>query len=257
MSELYVEASGSGAPLAMLHGWGLNLRVFDAFADALEEFRVVRPDLPGHGRSAWTADDPGIAAQARRVAEVLRSHADRWAVLGWSMGGQIALELAALEPALVQRLVLIAATPRFAGARDWPHGMTAEALDSFADRLRHDWRRTVSEFLELQVRGSAEGERTLRQLQAALVSHGEARPEALAAGLANLRTEDLRPRLDHIVQPALVISGQYDRITRPGASRALAGRLVGGRLLEIRRAGHAPFLSHAGEVARAVRDFLA
>ena len=257
MSALHLEVSGRGPPLLMLHGWGLNLRVFDALAGELADFRVLRLDLSGHGASAWDPRASSVAGQAQWVAETVRSHLGPCAVLGWSIGGQIALELAAAAPGLVERLVLVAATPRFTTSNDWPHGMTLQALESFATRLEEDWRRTVSDFLELQVRGSAGGERVLRQLQSALIAHGEARPEALAAGLASLRDTDLRARLREVRQPALVIAGQYDRITPPLASRALAKELASARYLELRRAGHAPFLSHTREFVQAVRGVLA
>lgn len=254
---MHVEIAGRGPPLVMLHGWGLNLRVFDTLVPALtDQHRVLRVDLPGHGKSPWKQRAAGLAAHAMLVRDVLRTHTtEPCAVLGWSLGGQIALELAAVAPDRVERLALIATTPRFTASIDWPHGMSTSVLNGFAHRLESDWRATVSEFLELQVRGSADGERVLRELRATLLTHGETQPAALAAGLAALATSDVRARLEAIAQPALVIAGQYDRITPPQGSRALADALDA-RYLEVRRAGHAPFLSHPREVAGAVRDFL-
>jgi pimeloyl-[acyl-carrier protein] methyl ester esterase len=258
VSRVHVECSGSGTPLVMLHGWGLNLRVFDALSLSLSDScHVLRLDLPGHGKSAWDPRAATLPGHAMLVRDELLARVPApWILLGWSLGGQVALELAAAEPQRVERLVLIAATPRFVASHDWPYGMSSTALRLFAQRLTSDRRRTVSEFLELQVRGSAAGERVLRELQAALVAHGETGLEALAAGLASLAQTDLRRRLGAIVQPALVLAGQYDRITPPQASRALAERLPGGRYAEFSRAGHAPFLSHARAVATAVREFL-
>jgi hypothetical protein len=56
--------------------------------------------------------------------------------------------------------------------------------------------------------------------------------------------------------PTLVLAGQYDRVTLPGASRALADALPDGRYFEFRRAAHAPFLSHTTEFAALVTEFL-
>jgi pimeloyl-ACP methyl ester carboxylesterase len=56
--------------------------------------------------------------------------------------------------------------------------------------------------------------------------------------------------------PTLVIAGQYDRVTLPAASRALAEALPDARYVEIRRAAHAPFLSHTAEFATLVTRFL-
>jgi pimeloyl-[acyl-carrier protein] methyl ester esterase len=176
--------------------------------------------------------------------------------LGWSLGGQIALDLAAAMPASVDRLMLIATTPRFSAAPDWPHGMQPAAITKLATQLRQDYHKTVGDFLELQVRGSAAGPDVLAQLRSALFAHGQARIEALEAGLDTLATSDLRGGLQHVRMPTLVIAGQHDRITAPAASRFLAEAVPEGRYVEMRRAAHAPFLSHKAEFIRVVREFL-
>jgi pimeloyl-[acyl-carrier protein] methyl ester esterase len=264
MSGLYAEVRGNGPTLALLHGWGLNLRVWDGLAAVLgERFRVVTVDLPGHGRSDWLPDRSSLASQAEQVHEAVSAIDRTYSLIGWSLGGQIALRLAAAvqpEPspvaAAIEQLVLIAATPRLSAAPDWPHGAPPERLAEQAIGLRTDYRRTVSDFLELQVRGSAGGEAALAQLRAALFAHGEARPQALARGLELLRDTDLRPLLGGIAQRALVIAGQYDRVTHPAASRALAETLPHARYVEIRRAAHAPFLSHLPQVSALLSEFL-
>jgi pimeloyl-[acyl-carrier protein] methyl ester esterase len=252
--ELYKESSGpsDAAPLVLLHGWGMNLRVFDRLRTALaEHHRVTAIDLAGHGKSPWTADS-SPQQQLARLAAVL----PRAAVLvGWSLGGQLALQLAA-EPALaVRRLVLIATSPRFVRADDWPHGLPAATLRQFAAQLEHDAGQTIDDFIELQLRGSADAAAVRATLLDALRSHGTAQPPALAAGLALLEHNDLRALARRIQPPALVIAGQYDRVTAPAAGQALAQLLPQAQLLTIRRCGHAPFLSHPGQVAAALLAF--
>ena len=275
MSLLYTEVRGSGPTLVLLHGWGLNVRVWDGLAAALcDRFRIVAVDLPGHGRSAWLPERSSLEDQAAQVAETVAEIAAEYSLLGWSLGGQIALRLAAGQPpsrarqaaavpesaglATVERLALIATTTRFLASPDWPHGAPPERLAAQAAGLRTDYRRTVSDFLELQVRGSAGGTEALAQLRAALFAHGSADPllEALARGLELLRDNDLRPLLPRIRQPTLVIAGQYDRVILPAATRALADGLPNARYEEIRRAAHAPFLSHLPELGALISQFL-
>ena len=262
MSELHVEVRGGGAPLVLLHGWGLNVRVWDTLGAALEErFRLIAVDLPGHGHSPWRSECAAAREQVRWIARSVGPliGATPYGLLGWSLGSELALAWAAHPPAGLARpahLVLIAATPRFTAAPDWPHGKPEAQLLRLAEGLRQDYRRTVSEFLELQVRGSAAGEAVLEQMRAALFAHGDARPEALAAGLELLRTLDLRGELAAIATPALAIAGQYDRVLLPAATRALAAALPHARFAEIRRAAHAPFLSHTPEVADLLAEFL-
>lgn len=239
--------------LVLLHGWGLNGAVFETLARQLEAgFEVRCLDLPGHGQSGADVAvlEHGIDALAAKLAADLAAEArGPLQLLGWSLGGMAALAMAARDPQSIARLTLVATTPCFVARDDWTHGMAPAVLENFATQLRADYRRTVHEFLELQVRGSAQAAGTLQQLQQSLDAQGSATPRALAAGLELLRSVDLRPRLAHVNMPTLVIGGQYDRVTPPGAGRALAAALPRAEYREIARAGHAPFLSHSDTVA--------
>jgi pimeloyl-[acyl-carrier protein] methyl ester esterase len=258
VSGLYTEVRGSGPALVLLHGWGLNVRVWDGLAAALcDRFRIIAVDLPGHGRSVWLPERSSLEQQATQIAETVAAIAGEYSLLGWSLGGQIALQLAgAQRAAAVDRLVLIATTPRLTAGDDWPHGAPAERLEAQAMGLETDYRRTVSDFLELQVRGSASGAETLAQLRTALFAHGFPGLAALARDLELLHETDLRARLADITLPTLVIAGQYDRVTLPAASHALADGLPNARYVELRRAAHAPFLSHLPQLAALIADFL-
>ena len=260
MNELHVEIRGDGPPVVLLHGWGLNVRVWDPLAEALGgRLRLIAVDLPGHGKSPWRPEYAAASRQLDWIGATVASIVGRkpFTLLGWSLGAELALAWATARPAWLERLVLFAATPRFTSAPDWPFGAPAERLDRLAEGLRTDYRRTVSDFLELQVRGSASGEAVLAQLRAALFAHGEAGTVALAAGLQVLRETDLRSSMEDIRTPTLVIAGQYDRVILPAASQALAKLMPEARYVQIRRAAHAPFLSHALEVAGLMTEFLA
>jgi pimeloyl-[acyl-carrier protein] methyl ester esterase len=113
----------------------------------------------------------------------------------------------------------------------------------------------LEEFLALQVRGSRAATEALAALRGALEQHGLPDPRALAAGLALLRDNDLRAHVPGIAVPTLLISGQHDRVTPPAASNWLAGALPRARHVELPRAGHAPFLSHARETTAALHGF--
>ncbi len=251
-SALHVERRGRGQPLVLLHGWSMNLRVFDALAAQLEsKFELIAVDLPGHGRSAGTPLPMDIDALAEMLRPCVPPHA---IVLGWSLGGMAALALASAQ---IWRLVIVASTPCFVARADWPHGMAPAVLEGFAARLRTETHATVHDFLELQLRGSPQAAALLQAQQAALESHGSATDAALATGLELLRQTDLRERLSGIDLPTLVIAGQYDRVTPPAASRALAAALPRGEYLEFGRTGHAPMLSHPAALASKVVEFAA
>src|SRR5579859_5527284 len=234
MSELHVEISGSGPDLVLLHGWGLNVRVWDGLVDELSDrFRMIAIDLPGHGRSPPGSGRGTPAEQAWLIHQSLLSVSERYSLLGWSLGGQIALDLAAAMPWKLEKLVLVGTTPKFVAGPDWPYGMAESAVTKLATQLQTDYEQTVSDFLELQVRGSLEGASVLQELRRALIAHGAAQPDALRTGLNRLATSDLRPTLSHVQVPTLVIAGQNDRITAPAASRALAQALPNARYVEM------------------------
>ena len=260
MSALYHEMYGEecGRDLVLLHGWSVNLAVWSGLVRSLvPQFRVIAVDLPGHGRSDWDPRAGMPAAQAWRVHETLAPLTERYALLGWSLGGQVALDLAAALPAGIERLVLVATTPKFLAAPGWRCGTPRPLLSRLTHRLHADSERAVNDFLALAARGSKPrtAARVLARLHAALRTQGRARPEALTAGLARLRDGDLRAALPVIRVPSLVVAGQRDRVIRRVAVRRLA-RGLKARYVEVAGAAHAPFLSHPRQFARELVEFL-
>ena len=134
--------------------------------------------------------------------------------------------------------------------------MPQETLLQFAADLEKDHTATLRRFLVLQVRGS-EGERELlASLRESLFSCGEPEPDALRGGLEILRDLDMRDELPEIKQPSLVIAGERDRLTPPQASHYLAQAMPNARVVEIKGAAHAPFLSHQEAFVKCVVDFM-
>jgi pimeloyl-[acyl-carrier protein] methyl ester esterase len=252
---LHVEIRGHGPDLVLLHGWALHGGMWGPWLDELAaEARLHIVDLPGHGRSPWAIATQDLAGLARAVFPHVPQRA---AVLGWSLGGMLALELARQHPRHLGALLLVATTPKFLAGPDWEHGLRPAVLDEFTAGLAQDYRRTVQNFLALQTRGDEHALDTLRLLRSRLATHGEPDQRALATGLDILRQTDLRDALPRIVLPSLVIAGEHDRLTAPGAGRELAVRLPAARFLLVERSGHAPFLSHPAQVLAEVRGFLA
>ncbi|MCA1805586.1 MAG: pimeloyl-ACP methyl ester esterase BioH [Xanthomonadaceae bacterium] len=250
--NLHTQTSGTGPDLFLIHGWGLNGTIWSGLRAALEaDYRVTAVDLPGHGRSPGGTFDLDSASIALREAAPPQAH---W--IAWSLGGLLALHAARPAPERITGLTLVASSPRFVQAPDWPHAVPAAVLAQFLDELQQDYRATLNRFLALQVRGSAEAGGTLRALRGQLFAHGEPDPTALAAGLAILRDADLRPGLDGITLPLQFIMGERDTLIPAAAARACVARAPAAQLEVIAGAGHAPFLSHPREFLAALRPFL-
>ncbi len=251
--SIYIETFGKGPGLTLLHGWGLNGAVWDSLREPLAaNFTVHAVDLPGHGYSSASALT-GMNAAADAIADALPAHTH---LLGWSLGGQVALSIAKRHAARIDKLVLVATTPRFAESADWPHGKKAQVLDDFAARLANSYAATIRGFLALQTLNQPNARSVIAALQLAMSARGEPSAASLQAGLQVLRHSDLRPLLGAISQPTLVIQGDHDALTAERAGHWMAGNLPDARYALIEHAAHAPFLSHQDIFLQKLFDFL-
>ena len=252
--SLHVTTIGQGPRLVLLHGWALNSHVWDDVVPRLaSEFTVACVDLPGHGASEWQPRIHDLDSLAESVLPHLGAQCH---LLGWSLGGLVALKLARKHGARIEKLVLVASSPKFVASPDWPSAMQPDVLEHFANRLREDYPATVREFLTLQVRGDERAHEALRILRRRVLVAGELDNAALRTGLKILRDSDLRSDLPGIRIPALVIAGERDALVPAAAAAALATGLPQARAHLIERAAHAPFLSHLDEFCSEVRNFL-
>jgi pimeloyl-[acyl-carrier protein] methyl ester esterase len=252
-SPLNVEISGSGPDLALLHGWGIHSGVWDSVRDDLaQHFRVHVVDLPGYGASAACAPY-NLEAVARQVLAALPQ---RVHVAGWSLGGQVALQMTLLAPARIEKLVLIGTTPCFRVRNDWPHGMSDAALAEFSQGIKQDYEGTLKRFLSLQARSGDEARAVIGRLRETLFARGRPTHETLRAGLQILSDLDLRNELSAITHPALIIHGSHDTLARFAAGAWLAQALPNAALELIPGAAHAPFLSHPQQTLNSIKRFL-
>jgi pimeloyl-[acyl-carrier protein] methyl ester esterase len=236
--------------VVLLHGWGSSARVWDDLAGRLApRLRVHVPDLPGYGAAPACAPY-ALEAMADSMA---RRAPRRCHVVGWSLGGEVALTWALRVPRQVQSLALIGATPCFASRPGWPCATTPAVLLEFGKLLAADRAGTLGRFIGVQSRGDARKRRVADALQQS--SADGAADGVLKAGLRVLLNADLRRDLRRVRQPALVLHGARDRIVPPAAGRRLAAALPDARFRLLRSCAHAPFLSQPARVARALREF--
>lgn len=226
-------------PLVLIHGWGFNGSVWDSLLPALRErFEVTVVDLPGY-RSRPPIDPVTLSALAADVAGQLPEPAC-W--LGWSLGGQVALQAALDFPQQVEQLILVGATPRFVQGEGWREAVKQRVLDDFGRDLIRARETTIGRFLTLQMLGVRGSKGLIRELRASLAEPPAA--GTLEAGLEILNQTDLRSVLGTISQPAHWIMGGRDQLVPPSAGVVAAAQMPNGSSSVIEGAGHAPFLSH-------------
>ena len=258
MSLLAHEAWGEGPPLLLIHGFTGNRDAWSHLRPLLgARFRVLTPDLPGHGESPIAADTTFDGTLEQLLALLDARGLERVDVAGYSLGARVALGLCLRAPDRVGRLVLESGSPglrrrRERGERRRDDAVLAEIIER--DGLEAFVRRW--EALPL-----FDGFRTLpAELRARLherrLSH---RPEALAGSLRALSLgaqPSYWARLWTVRAPSLLLTGGRDE-KFTGIARAMAAEmpLVWGHVFP--GAGHAPHLESPEEWAREVTSFLA
>jgi pimeloyl-[acyl-carrier protein] methyl ester esterase len=256
--KIHYEETGQGWPLVMLHGWSMSGRVWRFQQELADSFRLVIPDLRGHGRSSTPDSGYSINDLAGDVVTLFeRLDLTNAVLVGWSLGSQVAF---AAFPQIQERLaglVLVGATPRFTATDGYPWGLPATGLRGLGLRLRRDFNRTMGEFFK----GMFAAEELSRELEnritLEIVMEGLLpKPEVAQATLNILASADLRAMLPEIGRPVLIIHGNADTVCPPGAARYLAKWIPAATLVELNEVGHAPFLSRPVEFNALLKSFL-
>jgi proline iminopeptidase len=266
--SLFVEVRGHGDPLVLMHGGpGADHWSLLPFRPCADRNTLIFYDHRANGRSTGAVSTmtwENLTADADALRE--RLGLDRWAVLGHSFGGHVALEYALHYPQRVSRLVLLDT----GGSAWWSQEHAAQVLAE----------RGFSPHVVDLTRRFFNGQITPRQMLPALMKLGDAyysrpsvahvlrmmvrgewrtkmRPEALIyAGRHLVKGWTVMDRLGEIAAPTLVMAGRDDFIFPPEHQIELAAGIPGARLHIVERAGHNPHEEQTEEVLAAVRDFV-
>ena len=246
--QLYSRQAGSGTPLLLIHGLLVSgdmfASVFDTFA---KSYRVLVPDLRGHGQSKHLAPPYTVEQHAHDLAMLLKSLSISSAiVLGYSQGGAVAQQLAIDYPHLVSRLILACT---YAYNQITLQEKLEAKITPWLIRLL-----SVTQFARLTTRMM--GHLTPDQaklLETMIVSNEKLRMlEATKAMLSF----DSRARLGDIRCPTLVIAGANDTAVPLHHAHMLAQAISGAKLHVVPNAGHEMIFMHGTELVDAVEGFL-
>ena len=246
-TRLRFRDEGRGPAVLLVHGWTLDLEMWDPQVSALRDsFRLIRLDRRGHGLSGGTPaparDSEDLAALCKHLG--LR----RVALLGMSQGVRAVLGLAGAAPEQVEALILDGPPP-LAAASDpevplerYAALVRTQGIEAFREEWAHH------ALMQLRTRNPE-----ARALLAAMIARypgGDLRHAASRAQTVP------RVRLESLAAPTLVLSGAYDLASRKRAARELTARLSHAELAEIPGAGHLPNLDRPDAYSRLCREFL-
>ena len=169
--------------------------------------------------------------------------------IGWSLGGQIALQMASLKQC--RACVLIATTPRQLEDTNFV-GAPPAILEGMAKGLQHDRAAVLNRFFLTNLYPNKEADLHTHLCQEA----EKIETKTLLSGLSLLQTTDLRESLSTIDCPCLILHGTDDAITPFVCAEYLAQHLPDAKLVAISEAGHALPITHLQEVQKHIQDFL-
>ncbi len=250
---IHTETYGAGEPVLLIHGWAMHTGIWRTFAKQLaQHYQVICVDLPGHGHSEklpqFTLEN--ISNQLQKILPV-----SLCTLVGWSLGGAVALDLATRFPERIKNLVVIGSNPCFVKTPTWA-GMKQATLEKFTADLTADCRGTLLRFLSLQVKGLQDYKGVLKELKTALHDCEPPTVEILQGGLEVLQQQDLRPQLTKLHCPVQVILGSHDTLVPVAVGEQMLNLNPRLRVSIINRAGHVPFLSHQAELIAVLKEFM-
>ena len=254
-ARLYYEVYGEGEPLLLIPGLALNhLSWADEVPVYAPEFKVIVFDPRGTGQSSFPEGvEPSMALLADDAAALLDAlGVDAAHVLGWSLGGMIAQEMALRHPEKIRSLILGASTP------GGPHSVPSQdwAVAAFTAFLTQGV--TAPNFLEALLSPAYLAEHRPEATEyVERLNAGPATPlQATVAQVQAMTGHDTYDRLPSITAPTLVIHGADDPLQPAENARILAERIPGAEIILLEGAHHAYGGEKPAEVHAAVLDFL-
>ncbi len=238
--QLNYDVSGEGKPILFLHGWGMSSRVWKyQVGHFSEKFKTITLDLRGHGESS-PSDDYTFDTLAGDVKEFTEGLSlGPVSLVGWSIGGSVAIKVASIYPEILHSLILVSTTPKFVSSEDFPYGQPEAMLKRLAKQIDRDVNKAMVEFCSLMF--NEEG--ITEEVWETVATKEWPAKETLNGYLKTLSESDLRENLKNINVPTLIVHGMLDRISFHEAAVFMADRIKRVRLETHHDEGHAPFLT--------------
>jgi 3-oxoadipate enol-lactonase len=251
IDRMVVEDEGEGDAVVCIHGLGGTANTWAPLMAGLARHRVIRPELPGSGRSRFE----GPLSIERYVDAVLsactRLNVQRAHFLGHSMGTIVCQHLALAQPKLVRSLALFGPVLALPDAG-------RSAIRARAAKARGEGLAGMLEITQALLGAALSADTRQRQpLAVAFVRESLLRQDPLGyAASCEALAEAQAATIERIEASALLVTGDEDAIAPPQAVRAMAQRMKDARVVVLNRCGHWTPIERAEECGRELREFL-
>ncbi|MCU1623821.1 MAG: alpha/beta hydrolase fold protein [Frankiales bacterium] len=259
----YAQAGTTGPVVALVHGIASRAAQWEQVMAILgDRFRVIAPDLLGHGMSAKPRGDYSLGAQACGIRDLLASLGhDRVSLVGHSLGGGIAMQFAYQFPERVERLALVSSGGLGREVSVFLRAATLPGSELVLPVIAGSWVRSAGRRLDQAV-----GRFVPAGLHEALVGFGSLGDASTRSAFVHTARSvidisgqrvDGRDRLYLAADlPLLVVWGAKDAILPVAHGRALAEQLPSARYEEFPRSGHFPHLTEPRRLGELIADWL-
>ena len=225
--------------LVLLHGWGFNRTVWQSFIPYLEkDFTVTCLDLLGFGDNQSSTP----LTLETLAQDVIKQLPPSPILLGWSLGGLVAMQIAIHHAARLSQLITLTSTPCFMATTDWP-GMSANTMSQFYHGLINDPQQLLQQFIHLQFHDPLKDRQRIKALKKQIIGTAAPSVTALSDTLNILKDTDLRSQLKQIQCPQHYLYGRLDTIVPAQVSEKISPLTNQARITVLPKVSHAPFLS--------------
>lgn len=253
---------GDGPAIVFVHGWSLGKEAFGIQRRELcGGFRVVMPDMRGHGNSTEYGTTDGIDTLARDLEQLLvHLDLDEVTLVGWSMGALVAWEfMRGPHCGRIAGIVTIDMVPKVLNDETWQHGLRAGThlydVDIDLSRMREDWPAFTRAYVpKVFAAGMAHERRELIDKMTRFVADNDV--ESMANLWTTLVEADYIDASRESEVPTLITYGRLSQVYDEQAAAWMDANIPNSRRLAFAASGHAPHLEEPEHFNRALAEFV-
>jgi len=248
---MLIESLGAGHPIIFIHGWAMNKDVFMPFFEKLDKnkYQLLFFDLP-------EMDENDVWENCIiQISDAIQDfNFDSFDLFGWSLGGQVAIEICRLNRERVKKIILASSTPLFVNNDVWEFGLNEEVFENFAKSIMNDQKKTLTNFFNLQLLGQEKKKAILNYLTNCVATQ-DLNINSLKFYLSHMKNNNFLTIMGNMNCDIHLIAGDQDKIVPIESQTFMQKNIMNvKKTLFINKASHVPFLSHPEECASYLDD---